>query len=92
MSNSSPKLDVERRRLLWRASHRGIKEMDLIVGGYAAAYLPTMESSDLKVFAEILEIPDQLLLSWATNQEAIPDAQKSKMLDDVLAFRPSLNQ
>ncbi len=83
-------LDVERRRLLWRATHRGIKEMDLIVGGYAEQHLARMEAQDLKVFAAILEIPDQLLLSWATQQEPIPDDQKSKMLDDVLAFRPRL--
>jgi antitoxin CptB len=90
MTNPTPMLDVERRRLLWRATHRGIKEMDLIVGGYAEQHLARMEAQDLKVFAAILEIPDQLLLSWATQQEPIPDDQKSKMLDDVLAFRPRL--
>jgi antitoxin CptB len=90
MSNATTNLDVDRRRLLWRAKHRGIKEMDLIVGGYAEANLPTMNATDLGVFAEILEIPDQLLLSWATNQEPVPQNQKSKMLDDILAFRPRL--
>ncbi len=84
-------LDTERRRLLWRATHRGIKEMDLIVGGYAEANLPTMDASALSVFADILEIPDQLLLSWLTNQEIVPENQKSKMLDDVLSFRPRLD-
>ena len=81
-------LDTERRRLLWRATHRGIKEMDLIVGGYAKAHLAMMDAHTLAAFADILEIPDQLLLSWVTNQEAVPENQKSKMLDDVLAFRP----
>ncbi len=88
MSNSITTQDIERRRLLWRATHRGIKEMDLIVGGYAEAHLATMDASALAMFADILEIPDQLLLSWVTNQEAVPENQKSKMLDDVLAFRP----
>jgi antitoxin CptB len=90
MNSSSPSLDVERRRLLWRATHRGIKEMDLIVGGYAEAHLPTMSKADLKEFAEILEIPDQLLLSWATKQEDVPELQRSKLLQQVLAFRPRL--
>ena len=90
MNSSSPSLDVERRRLLWRATHRGIKEMDLIVGGYAEAHLATMPESDLISFAEILEIPDQLLLSWATKQEEVPELQRSKLLEQVLAFRPRL--
>ena len=83
-------LDTERRRLLWRATHRGIKEMDLIVGGYAEAHLAMMDASALAMFSDILEIPDQLLLSWVTNQEMVPESQKSKMLDDVLAFHPRL--
>jgi antitoxin CptB len=91
MSYSKPMLDVERRRLLWRATHRGIKEMDLLVGGYATAHLAAMDDKALAQFAGILEIPDQLLLSWATHQEAIPDHQRSQMLDDVLAFRPNPN-
>ena len=64
----------------------------MIVGGYAIAHLPAMEGDDLLEFAEILEIPDQQLLSWATNQEQVPEEQKSAMLDDVLAFRPELQQ
>jgi antitoxin CptB len=90
MSVSNPNLDVERRRLLWRAMHRGIKEMDLIVGGFAKANLATMNEAELGLFAEILEIPDQQLLSWVTNQESVPQQQQSKMLADVLAFRPGL--
>lgn len=91
MSKATATLDVDRRRLLWRAKHRGIKEMDLIIGGYAEANLSAMGADELGIFAEILEIPDQLLLSWATNQEPVPPHQQSKMLDDILAFRPRLH-
>jgi len=28
-----------RKRLLWRATHRGIKEMDLILGGFAPRHI-----------------------------------------------------
>ncbi len=92
MSPPTPKLNVERRRLLWRATHRGIKEMDLILGGYAETYLPTMPESDLPEFAAILEIPDQQLLSWATKQETVPEAEHSKLLGEVLAFRPRIGR
>jgi antitoxin CptB len=71
--------------------HRGIKEMDLIMGGFAETNLANMNRADLELFAEILEIPDQQLLSWVTSQESVPQQQKSKMLDDILAFRPRLH-
>ena len=85
---SSPDLEMIRKRLKWRATHRGIKEMDILIGGYAEAHLPSMSESQLEEFAIILEIPDQELLAWATRQEPIAVQHQSALLDAVLAFRP----
>ena len=90
MSLPPDKLEIIRRRLLWRASHRGIKEMDLIVGGYAQTHLASMIESELTDFAEILEIPDQQLLAWATNQETLPPESDSILLRSVLNHRPAV--
>jgi antitoxin CptB len=86
------KLDNVRKRLLWRATHRGIKEMDLIVGGFAQEQLPLMETRALLQFADILEYADQDLLAWMTKQEPIPVERRSAMLDAMLAHRPRLSQ
>jgi antitoxin CptB len=79
-------LTPRRKRALWRASHRGIKEMDLLVGGYAARHLDTMSVSDINVFEEILEIPDQDLLRWATKLDPVPADQDSPLLRRVLGL------
>ena len=88
MDDHSQKTDVMRKRLLWRASHRGIKEMDLIAGGFAAARLSSMCEVELLAFADILELPDQDLLSWATKQFEVPAELRSPLLDELLSFRP----
>ena len=88
MDDHSQKTDVMRKRLLWRASHRGIKEMDLIAGGFAAARLSSMSEVELLAFADILELPDQDLLSWATKQFEVPAELRSPLLDELLSFRP----
>lgn len=88
MQTEHDKLDKIRKRLAWRASRRGIKEMDIIVGGYADAHLPTMSAKDLITFEALLEIPDQQLLSWVTRQEDVPLELRYPMLMDILAFRP----
>ena len=85
-------LETTRKRLLWRATHRGIKEMDLVVGGFAAANLKRMSAAELAQFAILLEIPDQDLLSWLTNQESVPHNQSSPMLAQIMAFRPETNE
>ena len=83
-------LDIEarRKRILWRAAHRGIKEMDLILGGFAEARLGSMDEAALTRFEELLEVPDQQFLAWMTGTEEVPPAQRCAMLQDVLQFRP----
>jgi antitoxin CptB len=88
MSTTNEQLENVRKRLAWRASRRGIKEMDIVVGGFADARLPTMTRQELITFEVLLEIPDQQLLSWVTGQEEVPQELRSPMLLDMLAFRP----
>ncbi len=58
MTLNSQEIETMRKRLLWRAMHRGIKEMDIIVGGFAAARLPSMDVMTLIEFTDVLELPD----------------------------------
>ncbi len=88
MSETADHLDARRKRLLWRAMHRGIKEMDIIVGGFAQSTLQHMSDVDLAHFEQILDTPDQDLLAWLTQQEAVPDASDSPLLQKLLAYRP----
>ncbi len=91
MKRAMPVLDpteITRKRLLWRATHRGIKEMDILLGGFATRHLSTMPAENLSEFAQLLELPDQDLLSWATKLEPVPPHLQSKMLTAILTFRP----
>jgi antitoxin CptB len=79
-----------RKRLAWRASRRGIKEMDIVVGGFADARLAAMSPQELVVFEAMLDIPDQFLLSWITGQEDVPMDMQTPLLLEMLAFRPGV--
>ena len=85
----SANLEITRKRLLWRASHRGLKEMDLVMGGFATDNLKDMSEADLNQFSNLLDIPDQDLLAWLTDQETVPPSIASSMLAKILAFRPA---
>ena len=84
----SADLETIRKRLLWRATHRGIKEMDILVGGYAQRHLNAMSEVQLSEFEVLLEIPDQDLLSWATHQAEVPGKFACSMLTAILTHRP----
>ena len=80
--------DARRRRLLWRASHRGIKEMDLILGDFAKLRLASMDETELTELEAIVELPDQELLSWATKTAPVPPEHVSPLLLEMLEHRP----
>ena len=61
-----------RKRLKIRAWRRGIKEMDLILGGYADEKLATMTPEELALFEAMLGENDHDLYAWVTAQQAPP--------------------
>ena len=66
--------DTRLKRLRMRAGHRGIKEMDIVLGGFAdRGGLSDLDANDLDTFEAILGENDQDLLSWVTGQEAAPE-------------------
>jgi antitoxin CptB len=87
---SSEILDPRRRKLLFRAWHRGIKEMDLILGGYADAFIAGMPDGDLDEFEMMLETNDRDLLKWFTNEEAVPDVADTPLFQRIAAHALTL--
>jgi antitoxin CptB len=68
-ARSSEGLDLRRRKLLFRAWHRGMREMDLIMGRFADATLDRLSESELAEFERLIELPDRDLLAWITGEE-----------------------
>ena len=69
---SSAALDERRRRILFRAGRRGVREMDLVLGKFADAHLPTMSEDELAEFERLLDVPDPQAFSWIIGDEAPP--------------------
>lgn len=57
-------LEVRRRRALWRAQHRGTKELDLLIGSYASAQLAAMDETELARFEAFLLLEETDLQAW----------------------------
>ncbi len=83
---SSDGLDVRRRKLLFRSWHRGTREMDLIMGRFADAWLSCFGEQDLDEFERLVDTPDPDLLVWIVGSEPIPSDRDSRMLRHLRAF------
>jgi antitoxin CptB len=71
-TRSSEGLDVRRRKLLFRSWHRGMREMDLIMGRFADATVAQLTQEELADFEQLIEVPDRELLAWVTGEASVP--------------------
>ena len=72
IGRSSEGLDVRRRKLLFRAWHRGLREVDLIMGRFADANIEQLTEADLSEFEGLMNVPDGELLAWLTGEADVP--------------------
>ena len=83
---SSEGLDLRRRKLLFRSWHRGLREMDLILGGFADARVAQLEEVELSEFERWIDVPDRDLLAWVTGEEVVPADFDSPLFRDLRDF------
>ena len=81
-------LETRRKRLLWRASHRGLREMDLLLGGFARSHIERLSERELDELETIIAIPDQELMSWLLGDVSVPQGQATSTLKALLSYRP----
>jgi antitoxin CptB len=72
--------DLRRRRILFRATHRGTYENDLMIGGFVRANLQSFTDSELDAVEAVLELPDAPLADWLTGRLPIPPEDETPML------------
>jgi antitoxin CptB len=73
-------LEIRRKRALYRASHRGTKELDIILGRYAETHVASMDEASLSAFEQFLALPDPDIDSWVRGAKA-PDGIAATALD-----------
>jgi len=82
MTDASDDAHQARLRMLsFRASRRGFKEADIILGHFADDYLATMTPQQLDIFEDLLEQPDQDLYGWIIERDPVPEPQKSEIMN-----------
>lgn len=79
-------LDVRRKRLLYRAQHRGMQETDRLLGGFAAAHMEGLDESQIAQFEALLDESDNDVLAWILGQVPVPAAHDHDLMAMLKAF------
>jgi antitoxin CptB len=88
---SSADLDPRRRRILFRAWHRGIREMDLMLGQFCEAEIADLSDAQLDELEHIMAEEDNDLVKYITGAEAVPGHLQTPLFERIAALRPDFS-
>ncbi len=74
--------EIRRKRLLFRCQHRGFKEADLLLGGFAESHLAGLSDDQLTRLEALLGNNDPDIYAWISGQRPVPQTFDS----DVMAL------
>ena len=91
MDNRKTDQAERRKKLLWRAGHRGMKELDLVLGGFVASRIDALDDAGLDHVEQIINMDDTQLYDWIIGKVPLPDGIGNPLLKELLdvRFRPS---
>ena len=72
-------------QIIYRSSHRGSKEMDLLLGNFVKKYINIFDDKDLSDLYELLSIEDEIIYKWyfkKRNNLIITNNKITKMLKE----------
>ncbi len=78
---------IRRKRLLFRAWHRGTREADLLIGSFADKILPELDAEGLDLFEDLLACPDPDLYDWLTGRTVPPQEHDHRVMQLLKEFR-----
>lgn len=81
-----PAQDPRRKRIKFRAWHRGMKEVDLILGPFADAHVDQLDDAALDEFEQLLSVPDTDIYDWLCERRTPPDRHRTKLYEQIHDF------
>jgi antitoxin CptB len=60
----SNKLEIFKKRLIYRASYRGTKEMDILLGSFVNKHINDFDENNLKELEKFLNYEDEIILNF----------------------------
>jgi antitoxin CptB len=87
---TSEELDPRRRRIVYRAWHRGFREMDLIMGSFCDAVIVELSEPDVAIFEELIDAEDHDLYAWITGAAPVPTQYDTELYRRLRDYHSSM--
>lgn len=74
------------KRLRFRAWHRGVKEADLLIGGFFDRHGEGWNEAEMDLFEELLEEQDVDIMAWAMGTATVPERYAGTVMTALKAL------
>nr|WP_316654166.1 succinate dehydrogenase assembly factor 2 [uncultured Gellertiella sp.] len=91
LTRTSADLDPRRRRILYRCWHRGIREMDLVLGQFAEAEIAGLDDQALDELEIIMAEEDHDLVRWVTGADPLPQRYATPLFARIASYSPDFD-
>ena len=78
-------LDARRKKLLYRSQHRGMKEADLLLGGFVERHMNSLSDDEVTEIEKLLDESDNDLVNWILGREPVPTDRSTGILLRLMA-------
>jgi antitoxin CptB len=87
ISDDGATVETLRRKLAFRAWHRGTSEADLLLGTFADQCLAAFASEELRQFEHLLEEDDPSIDDWVAGRQVVPKKHDNRVMALLRRFR-----
>ncbi len=77
--------EILKKQIIYRSTHRGTKEMDLLLGNFVKKNIDKFTDSELKDLKNLMEVEDEILQRWffeKNNEDLVPHNKISEMFKE----------
>lgn len=75
-----------RKRLRFRAWHRGMRETDILLGTFCDGIIERLKEEEIAEFEHLLDVPDRDLMAWVMGENSPPPEHDTDFLRKLIAF------
>ena len=69
------------KKVIYNANHRGLKEMDILLGSFASNHLGDLPSQEQLLFEQLLTEQDADILDWCLGKTTPPDQYRGLIIN-----------
>ena len=83
----SEELEIFKKKLLYRASYRGTKEMDILLTKFVKKYLNSFNNEQLKQLEKFLEFEDEIIYNFYNFNKVKKEIDRNKISEIFKNFK-----